>query len=568
MNAVPWFRPVFFLLLSLISTPAFCAKQFSCNVQKPPTDLAFQAFTRQDYSKALELYTAAANSNPADMDAIAGQVRSLLEDQQVDSAAKLAENSFAAHPTSAVLETVLGEVRFRQGRLADTFNAFQASERLDPCLARTRYKMYRMMRVESMYNSAHLELQTAHQLEPDDPDIHLAWIENLPLAERKKEIDAYLSTSTDTPMDEQQNLKEYADRLRAILAAKNSGCHLTSSSAITTTLPFAYIMKDPSHFDGMGFDVTVNNKARARLELDTGASGILIDRGTARKAGLIPITVDNIAGIGDEKKMTGYWAYADDFRVGSLEFKDCMVEVSDRRSINGIDGLIGADVFENYHVQLDFPVRKMTLSQLPSRPGEVIVDKASLNASGVGTATASTRQPANIEESAPTPPKIHDPDLHYPSVHYVDRYISPEMQTWSPFARIGHQILINAQLKDRAPRLFLLDSGANSSLLSIPAAKSVGKIHFDSDHWVEGLNGRVKKIYTADHVDVVFAGLRDPLTDVLVMDTAALSKSDGTEVSGLIGLDTLLMLTVDIDYRDGLIHLTFDPKHGRNIYTH
>ncbi len=44
-----------------------------------------------------------------------------------------------------------------------------------------------------------------------------------------------------------------------------------------------------------------------------------------------------------------------------------------------------------------------------------------------------------------------------------------------------------------------------------------------------------------------------------------LSASNGTEVSGILGMQTLVVLTVDIDYRDGLIHIDYDPKHGTNI---
>lgn len=560
MNASLGSLLVFFLLFLPFLSVRLSAQQVNCTVQKAPTNPAAQAFMQHDYANALTLYSAAAKSNPKDMEAIAGQVRSLLEQQDVSAAADLAEKSVASHPPSAVLATVLGEVRFRQGRLDAALRAYQISLNLDPCLARTRYNAYKLLWIRSMYASAYAQLQAANQLEPDDPDIRLAWIEHLPLAARAQAMDSYLKSVGNKPVDHQEDLMEYSERLHAILAARNGGCHLTSSSAkTTTTLPFRYILAD-SHdrFNGLGFDVKVNNKASALLELDTGASGILLNRGAAKKAGLVPVTTDDIKGIGDQREMKGYWAYADDLRVGTLEFKHCMIEVSDKRSIIDVDGLIGADVFENYHVQLDFPLRQMTLSPLPARPGDSKTDHTSLNANGVGNAaTASALQNADTKSTAVANSAS--------SVHYIDRYVSPEMKSWSPFARFGHQILITGYLKDKQPRLFLLDSGANTSFLATSAAKSVGKIHGDSLDHVVGLNGRVNNIYTANNVDVVFANLRDPLRTVLVMDLNPISKDDGTEVSGIIGLDTLLVLTMDIDYRDGLIHLVYDPKHGANL---
>ncbi len=552
-------RSGLFLLTCLFSASTLSAlsTQISCSVQEPPTDPASLAFRQGDYSKAAELYSAAAKSNPKDMQAIAGQVRSLLEQQQVSAASDLAESSAAAHATSAVLATVLGEVRFRQGRLADAVHAYQTSLKLDPCLARTRYDTSKFLWVESLHASAYAELQTAHQLEPKDPDIHLAWIARLPPEAREKEIEGYLADSHNMSTDTQKSLKEDAERLRAILAAKNrGGCQLASASVTPTTLPFQYLNKDEANnYHGLGFDVKVNNKATARLQLDTGASGILLNRSTAAKAGLVRLVSDTISGIGDEKSMTGYWAYAEDLRIGTLEFKNCLVEVSDRRSIVDIDGLIGADVFENYYVQLDFPLRQMTLSSLPARPGNNATNEASLDTSGIGTASMESSNKAD---------KASGTTAHPASVHYTDRYIAPEMQTWSPFARFGHQILINGQLKDGKPRLFLVDSGSSVTILSVPAAKSVGKVHSDSTNSLTGLNGKVKQIYTAGHIDVMFANLRDPLSNVFVMNLDDLSKGDGIEISGILGLQTLAVLTVDIDYRDGLIHLSFDPMHGAN----
>lgn len=103
------------------------AQQVNCTVQKVPTDAAAQALLQRDYANAANLYAAAAKSNPKDMTAIAGQVRSLLGEQQVSAAADLAEKSMASHPPSAVLATVLGEVRFRQGLLDDALRAYQIS---------------------------------------------------------------------------------------------------------------------------------------------------------------------------------------------------------------------------------------------------------------------------------------------------------------------------------------------------------------------------------------------------------------------------------------------------------
>jgi tetratricopeptide (TPR) repeat protein len=541
------------LLGGLVSVPALSAQQLECPIQKPSTDPAAVAFRQGDFSKAFELYFSAARNDPHDLEAIAGQVRSLLQEGQISEASQLAESSVAANPASADLVTAMGEIRLRQGRLAEAVDAYQTSLKLDPCLARTRYDWYQLLWIESMRASGYQQLKTAYQLDPDDPDIHLSWIERLPLSDRIQQIDDYLEKTADIPADQQRSLKEYVSQLRAAITAKNGGCRLASHSVTETSLPLEGLATDVYHrTNGMGFEINVNQKANAELELDTGLSGILLNQDTAEKAGLVPVTSDTISGIGDQKSMTGYWAHADDLRIGSLEFKDCLVEVSNTPSIVGKDGLIGADVFENYHVKLDFPAHQMTLSQLPPIPGEHVNHGAPLNASGVGNATPDSSSADGAHGIAT------------PAIRYVDRYISPEMQLWSPFARVGHQIFINGELKDKKPRLFLLDSGSSVSILSIPAAESAGSVHSDTQDSLTGLSGRVANLYTEGGVDLDFARLRAPLKDVLVINMDGLSTEAGVEVSGIIGLQTLRYLTVDIDYRDGLIHVVYNPSDGVN----
>jgi tetratricopeptide (TPR) repeat protein len=546
------------LLSCVISVSALSAQPIPCTVQLTPMDPAAVAFRQGDFSQAFELYSSTAKNNPMDGHAIAGQIRSLMQEGQISEASVLAEGSFAANSTSAELATALGEIRLREGRLANATEAYQISLKLNPCLARTRYDWYQLLWIESMRASAYEQLRTAYHLDPDDPEIHLSWIERLPLPERILRIDDYLEQTENIPANQQQSLKEYVGQLRAAVTAKNGGCRLASHSVTQTSLPLEGLQTDTdNHSSGMGFVIDVNKKAKAELELDTGSSGILLNQETAEKAGLVPVTSDTISGIGDQKSMSGFWAYAKDLRIGSLEFKDCLVEVSDTTSIVGHDGLIGADVFENYHVKLDFPAHQMTLSQLPPIPGERAGHGAALNASGVGSPTA------ELESDHEKTQKASD---GVPAVRYADRYVDPEMQQWAPFARVGHQIFINGELKDQKPRLFLLDSGSSASILSIPAAKSAGSVQSDTQHSLTGLSGRVANLYTEGGVDLNFARLRAPLKDVLVINMDSLSSQAGVEVSGIIGLQTLRYLTVDIDYRDGLIHVEYDPTDGTNLH--
>jgi hypothetical protein len=49
--------------------------------------------------------------------------------------------------------------------------------------------------------------------------------------------------------------------------------------------------------------------------------------------------------------------------------------------------------------------------------------------------------------------------------------------------------------------------------------------------------------------------------DIPVFDVTNISNSDGTEISGFIGIKTLVQMKVTIDYRDGLVN--FEPHELR-----
>jgi hypothetical protein len=154
---------------------------------------------------------------------------------------------------------------------------------------------------------------------------------------------------------------------------------------------------DANHIQGYGLDVKINGTA-ARLMLDTGAGGILIDRKIADKARVSQIVQNNIHGLCDRGPAGGYIGSADSIEIGDLQFNDCRVEVMNSGSVIGRDGLIGGDVFAQFLVDIDSPDGKFRLSQLPPRPDEA------------------------------TPQAALDTGAN-PELNFHDRYVAPEMQS-------------------------------------------------------------------------------------------------------------------------------------------
>jgi len=92
------------------------------------------------------------------------------------------------------------------------------------------------------------------------------------------------------------------------------------------------------------------------------------------------------------------------------------------------------------------------------------------------------------------------------------------------------------------------------------AAREVTKVHGDPNMRVKGVSGSVKNVYSADKAVLVFGHLKQENQDIISFDMTSISESAGTEISGTLGFTTLNMLDIKIDYRDGLVNLSYNPN--------
>ena len=185
--------------------------------------------------------------------------------------------------------------------------------------------------------------------------------------ERIKNLEDYLANVKNDDAKTRQNIQHYLDYLKARQQGPPRSCKLMGNVTSTQT-NLVPLSRSGTHAR-IGLGVSVNG-TKANLLLDTGASGIVIDRGIAEKSGLRKLSETSVWGIGDKGANAGWIGLADSIKIGELEFQNCPVTVMDKRSVADQDGLIGADVFSDFLVDIDIPGRKLRLSELPKRPGD------------------------------------------------------------------------------------------------------------------------------------------------------------------------------------------------------
>lgn len=494
-------------------------------VQHHAPSEADTAYLAGNFPKAEELYRAALAKSPGDPDLANGLVHSLLRQQRVLDAASAVQSVIGDKPAPAALLTLRGEVELSQGEPWTAAESAGASAKLDPCNPRTIFLIARLAELTSRYATARKMLAGAHQLDPQDPEIHAAWIRTLPAAQRISETEAYLASPRGDSAQALSDMHTELEQLKKWAEEPRKPCTLASQTA-TAEIPFSDIRTARGEIPGPALDIKVNGHL-ARLSIDTGYnahfpiegfSGLLILRSVAEHMKLKPLFETQVPGIGHQGPRPGYVAYADSISVGGIEFHDCAVQVMDGNFWNDADGSFSLNLFSNSLVTLDYPAQKLILEPLPARPG-------STSTSGL-----------------------------------EDRYIAPEMKDYTMVYRSGSDLILPGSVNGKRTMLFVLDTAISNSVLSPGAAHEVDKGHRDSKYEIRDANSNVDTAFSPGNIVLSFANFTRNINQVHTFNTSMFSKDVGMDISGLIGNMTLQGLTIRIDYRDGLVKLTYDPK--------
>lgn len=541
------------LLLCLLFASLGCAQQpsdptaaqapapVSSSPSADPLAPATAKFNAGHFAEAREAFKAALTDCEAATAcgrAHAGVIRTLLREEKLKEAEQAAVAALTTLPADPFVHTAVGELRFRQGRLFEADKEFVTAANTRPARdARAYLGLARYYRTISMFKRSAEMLEIANRLDANDPEIRFHWLVTQPASVRMRELARLLSGDNNLDAEERMAVRHALALAEKRAQNPDKRCHLVSKTESAET-PMVALMDGPNRFYGVGLQVKLNDQ-KVKLMLDTGASGLLITRKFAEKAGLEFLTHAQTYGIGDKGGVAIQTANVRSIEIGDLRFEDCVVSVIEGSRVMDA-GLIGADVLSHYLVSLDFPNQKLQLAPLPKRPDEAKVE-TSLSSEGASTGGAES-------------------DRSDRSPVFYDRYIAPEMKDYSAVPRFGSHLLLETRLNNNAePKLFLLDTGSTANLISVDAAREITKVRTDDRTRIMGISGSVKNVSRADSATLQFGNLRQNVNDLIALDLSQQSHLFGTEISGILGFSTLRLLKLDIDYRDGLVRFTYKP---------
>ncbi len=471
-------------------------------------------------------YRAILQSDPKSAPAYVGLFRVLLREKRLDDAASAVNKAAEVAPTSDAVRTAQGELYFRQGKIGDAESSFIPLVKAGTSEARAYLGLATIYWVTSHYMHGKLMIEKAHDKDSSDPDIRKLWLFTMTRKERIQELKGNLTVANDDDEDEPEHSETSLTEMKEEEESA-SGCHL-ASNVTQTRISMERLLYGATRVRGYGLKVQLND-AKAKLLLDSGASGILVSRKVGEKIGIEPLAKIDVHGIGDKGAVSSFIGVVKSIKIGDLEFQGCHVEVMDRNSVTDEDGLIGSDVFSHFLVNINFPDQRLELSPLPPLPPPSAVDKALME--------------------------------KYPKIaRFRDGFVPPEFKDFSQVYRFGHMLLIPTRINELPSKLFLIDTGAFSDTISPEAAREVTKVRSDSDYKVKGVNGAVKDVFTADKLTLTFSHFKQPAQDIVAFDTSVMTNSAGAEVSGTLGFAMLYQMQLKIDYRDGLVDFVYEPN--------
>jgi tetratricopeptide (TPR) repeat protein len=557
------YKHIHAVILAILVVPSLSAQTTtpaSASAQAPQLlQEALEAYRVGKFDSAIEKYQAVLQQDANSGDAYVGLARTYLKQEKIQQAFETASKGVAQLPDSPRTHTALGEVYFRQAKMTESEKEFLVGVNAPHPDARACLGLSRLYSAYSLHGRARAMLKRAHDLDPGDWDIQRRWMQTLTRKEQIEWLEKYLAGPENDDDHHRKGLQIRLELLKERSKRPQLDCRLVSK-VTSTEAPLKPMLIDPTHLHGYGLTVKINGQS-SKLLLDTGASGLLINKKLAQKAGIEPLVVTQISGIGDKGDANGYLGYADSIKIGDLEFQHCLVDVSDKRSVLDDDGLIGADVFDHYLVTLDFLWQKLKLQELPQRPGETAAPATLASQQEDETADSSSTDEDQAKvptgEKKPADSKAREA-ASAAATGPQDRYIAPEMQNYTRIFRFGHDLLIPTRVGDLPPKLFLIDTGAMMNTISPEAAREVTKVHGDDSMHVRGISGSVKNVYSADKAMLTFSHYRQENQDLTAFDLSGISRSTGTEVSGILGFTTLRLFTIKIDYRDGLVDFVYN----------
>src|SRR5579863_483541 len=409
-----------------------------------PADAAYRD---SDFSTAERLYADALREDPGNLKAAASLVQTLLHEDKIGEASERVQAMLALSPHTSLSLAAEAEVELRRGHPWAASQLLDEAEAADPCNARVPLTRSRVLRIDSMYSAERGQIEKAHALDPTDPDVANAFNSIDAAAQEVEGTVESLDQMKDLDAATREKAEKSVHDLLRLLSENSQTCKVLPTVP-AATLPLLPSMEDGKTIDGFRLDAQLP-KTSVKLAVDTAASGLYLTRALAEANGLTQ-------GPGDPEGTVRLGT----LRIGPLEFRNCLVGVSNVPFADKVEGFIGTDMFSAYLVRIDPRAERLTLSPLPNLPSVVPGDRPTL----------------------------------------------PELAGFMPVYHRRQYLLVPVTLNNKSRELFVLDTGMRSSTMTPGVAHALSNLKINFTNTFQTVSGPPIRVYR-DSFDLQFANL-------------------------------------------------------------
>lgn len=443
--------------------------------------------------------------DPSDSLSVEGRTRALITAGRWQEALDETRHADQAEPRSgrtgedlARMRTALGEALYRAGLFGPSGSLLEkviASTETPPARALMTLALVRV--AEGKDEEAAALFSRALTADPNDRDV-LFWAAGA-AANRVRAgelLERYLAISDG---DDPDRIEAARGTIRLYKALGERRVWVPAGRPQKLDVPLYPLADRSGKISGFVLEIAGATGKPIRVLLDTGSTGLFLLERIALKAGFLPLAEETTFGGGGSGRQPSRRGLLPTVSIGALRFTDALVSTTTEEiePTGRYHGLLGLSMFEGYRVTLDL-----------SR-GRLILESPS---------TEGTAGPATLASS-------------------------PE----SPYWTVSNQLLVEAGTSDARSGLFLFDTGASTSLVSLELAGKGRTSGLGETTAVRGYGGPIREARKVTGQRLRFQALESPEPSMNAADLRQRSRLGGVEISGFLGLDLLSRTRITID---------------------
>jgi hypothetical protein len=136
---------------------------------------------------------------------------------------------------------------------------------------------------------------------------------------------------------------------------------------------------------------------------------------------------------------------------------------------------------------------------------------------------------------------------------------APPPQDAVPFQLLHAQVWVPGTIEAAAPSLFILDTGAQATILADDYARALGLAVLPSDYTATGPTGNPIDLSVVNIIHVQLGGETFTLGPVGVLSMTSISLRQGRPLTAVLGHDLLVQRITEIDYEQRVVRF-HDPE--------